>query len=221
MALRETVERSPAAVQVITVADRESDFFEFLTQAKEYRALCILIRARTDRLSSCPKRAKGLSSMLEALAERRRRSGAITVEVPGNGSRKARTASVEVRVAQVAIKAPQRRGAHAKASGSSEPVSGHRSSVRPSRSAASRHRGDQLGVADEPARQLTSSLPLRRYSWYGKRWGIETWHKVLKSGCKVEDCLLEEAAAPDALSDPLQHHRRTPDARGIPRSRAP
>ena len=29
--------------------------------------------------------------------------------------------------------------------------------------------------------------------WYGKRWGIETWHKVLKSGCKVEDCLLEEA----------------------------
>ncbi len=28
---------------------------------------------------------------------------------------------------------------------------------------------------------------------YGRRWGSETWHKVLKSGCKVEDCMLEEA----------------------------
>src|SRR5262249_35574206 len=32
-----------------------------------------------------------------------------------------------------------------------------------------------------------------KVEWYGKRWNIETWHKVLKSGCKVEDCLLEEA----------------------------
>jgi len=29
--------------------------------------------------------------------------------------------------------------------------------------------------------------------WYARRWGIEIWHKVLKSGCKVEDCMLEEA----------------------------
>src|SRR5260370_15494636 len=32
-----------------------------------------------------------------------------------------------------------------------------------------------------------------KVQWYGKRWGIETWHKVLKSGCKVEDCMREEA----------------------------
>jgi hypothetical protein len=30
-------------------------------------------------------------------------------------------------------------------------------------------------------------------TWYGQRWGIEVWHKVMKSGCKVEDCLLETA----------------------------
>ncbi len=40
----------------------------------------------------------------------------------------------------------------------------------------------------------------KKVRWYGRRWGIEIWHplygrqcKVLKSGCKVEDCLLEEA----------------------------
>ena len=33
-----------------------------------------------------------------------------------------------------------------------------------------------------------------------QRFGIETWHKVLKSGCKVEDCLLETAERSGATS---------------------
>ena len=48
---------------------------------------------------------------------------------------------------------------------------------------------------------LLTNLPAKEFQaaaekvhWYAKRWGIETWHKVLKSGCKVEDCLLETAA---------------------------
>jgi hypothetical protein len=41
------MERAPAGVPVVTVADRESDFFEFLTHAKELGAK-YLIRARTD-----------------------------------------------------------------------------------------------------------------------------------------------------------------------------
>ena len=47
---------------------------------------------------------------------------------------------------------------------------------------------------------LLTNLPVKDFAgatekvqWYGSRWGIETWHKVLKSGCKVEDCLLETA----------------------------
>ena len=40
LALRETVSAHRAGVKVVTVADRESDFFEFLTQAKS-SARCI------------------------------------------------------------------------------------------------------------------------------------------------------------------------------------
>jgi len=29
--------------------------------------------------------------------------------------------------------------------------------------------------------------------WYSVRRGMESWHKILKSGCTVEDCHLEEA----------------------------
>jgi hypothetical protein len=187
VALSETVERSPAGVQVITVADRESDFFEFLTQAKELRAK-YLIRARTDR-KLVPEDSEGCARMLEALSDAAA-LGTMTVEVPGNGSRKARTACLDVRVAQVAIKAPQRRG-HAKASGSSEPVTvtliGATEQSPPVGTAAI----SWVLLTNLTVKGFESAT--EKVQWYGKRWCIETWHKVLKSGCKVEDCLLEEA----------------------------
>src|ERR1039457_1267285 len=119
VALGETMQRAPSGVPVVTVADRESDFFEFLTQAKELRAK-YLIRARTDR-KLVPEESAGCASMLEALSVAPA-LGSIAVPVPRNGSRKARMASIEVRVAQVTVQPPPRRGAHAQASGSSEPV---------------------------------------------------------------------------------------------------
>src|SRR5438270_10863701 len=30
-------------------------------------------------------------------------------------------------------------------------------------------------------------------SWYRRRWSIEEFHKILKSGCSVEDCRLQTA----------------------------
>jgi Transposase DNA-binding/Transposase Tn5 dimerisation domain len=188
IALKETVERAPAGVPVVTVADRESDFFEFLTHAKELRAK-YLIRARTDR-KLVPEDSEGCVRMLDALSDAPA-LGAMPIEVPGNGSRKARTANIEIRIAQVCIQAPERRGAHAKASGSSEPVAvtliGATEQSPPA-------------VSDSISWVLLTNLPVKDFEsatekvlWYGKRWGIEIWHKVLKSGCKVEDCLLEEA----------------------------
>jgi Transposase DNA-binding len=119
LALRETVARTPPGVKVITVADRESDCFEFITEAQEHRAL-FLVRARTDR-QLVPEDSEGCASIFEALGAAPV-LGALAVPIPSNGKRKARTASVEVRVAQVTIKPPQRRG-KAKSSGSTEPLS--------------------------------------------------------------------------------------------------
>src|ERR1039458_8061408 len=116
VALRETLERAPAGGVAVTAAGRESAFFEFLTHAKDLRAK-YLIRPRTDR-KLVPEDSEGCARMLEALSDAPA-LGTMTVQVPGNGSRKARTASIEVRVAQVSIQAPQRRG-HARASAKSQ-----------------------------------------------------------------------------------------------------
>jgi hypothetical protein len=113
------------------------------------------------------------------------------VEVPGNGSRKERTASIEVRVAEVSIQAPPRRGAHARASGSSEAV---RVSVIGATEQSAPAGSDSISwvlLTNLPVKDFESAS--EKLQWYGKRWGIETWHKVLKSGCKVEDCMLEDA----------------------------
>ncbi len=34
---------------------------------------------------------------------------------------------------------------------------------------------------------------IEKLEWYAQRWKIETWHKVLKSGCRAEDSKLRNA----------------------------
>jgi len=186
-ALVDTVERTPPGVKVITVADRESDFFEFIAEAEERHAL-FLIRARVDR-QLVAEDSEGYASILEALGGAPL-AGTLEVAIPSNGKRKSRTATVEVRTAQVTIKPPQRRG-NAKDSASIEPMTVN--------VVAATETQPPEGI-EAISWVLLSNLPVKGFddavekiAWYGKRWGIETWHKILKSGCKVEDCLLETA----------------------------
>jgi hypothetical protein len=188
IALRETVARTPRGVTVITIADRESDFFEFLTQATDLRAN-FLIRARTDRRLIFEDSA-GAASMIEALAGAPT-LGKLTVQIPGNGSRRARTAQLAVRTARVTIMPPQRRG-QAKISGSTEPISVNLIGATEQTPPAGTEAVSWVLLTNRPVPDFAAAS--EKIEWYGKRWNIETWHKVLKSGCKVEDCLLEEAS---------------------------
>ena len=145
-----------------------------------------MIRACRDR-KLVAEESVGWETMIEALTAAPV-LGTLEVAIPGNGKRNARTAVIEVKVAQATIQPPQRRG-HARDSGSNGPITeqliGATESATPKdQEAVSWVLLTNLAVADfEAARE--------KVQWYGKRWGIETWHKVLKSGCKVEDCLLE------------------------------
>ena len=188
LALQETVERTPRDVTVITIADRESDFFEFLTQARALGAN-FLIRARTDR-HLVPEDSEGAASVLEALSSASA-LGTLTVQIPGNGSRRARTAHLEVRSVRVALKAPPRRG-KAKVSGSTDPITVTVIGATEQRPPAGMEAISWVLLTNRAVPDFESAI--EKIEWYGKRWSIETWHKVLKSGCKVEDCLLEEAA---------------------------
>ena len=187
VALKETAERAPAGVAVVTVADRESDFFEFLTHADDLQAHT-LIRARTDR-KLVPEDSAGCVRMQEALSDAPA-LGSMVIEVPGNGRRKARMATIEVRTAEVTIPPPPRRGA-AKTSGSIDPVTVTLIGATESSPPAGVEAISWVLLTNLIVKDFVSAT--EKVRWYGRRWGIEIWHKVLKSGCKVEDCLLEEA----------------------------
>jgi hypothetical protein len=179
VALRETRARTPPGVKVITVADRESDFFEFIAEAQENKDL-FLIRARCDRQLVAEDSAE-YASLREALVEQPVLGG-MTVAIPGNGKRTARTARVVVRTARVTLKPPQ-------LCGPLEPVRVNALWVTEVNAPAGEEALSWVLLTNLPVRHLEEAI--EKIDWYGRRWGIETWHKVLKSGCKVEDCLLE------------------------------
>ena len=149
IALRETVERAPAGVPVVTVADRESDFFEFLTQAKELRAK-YLIRARTDR-KLVPEDSAGCASMLEALSDR---TGARNDHGSGAEQRQPQSAHRQHRGARCPSHDPAAAAPRSTRQGVRFERTGARDRHRCNRAIAARgERVDQLGVVDESARQ--------------------------------------------------------------------
>jgi hypothetical protein len=80
----------------------ESDFFEFITEAKNLSAL-YLIRAKNDRKLDGDDPYDTISEALAAALV----IGTREVDIPGNGKRLARTAIVAMRAAEVTIKPPQ------------------------------------------------------------------------------------------------------------------
>ncbi len=178
-ALRETRERCPPGVKVVTVADRESDMYEFIAEGQAHQDL-FLIRARWDR-QLVAEDSEEYANLLEALVEQPVLGG-LKVQIPGNGKRKARTANIEVRTAHVMLKPPA-------LCGRSEPLSVNVVWGSEVNAPADEDAVSWVLLTNLPVRNLQEAI--EKIEWYGLRWGIETWHKVLKSGCKVENCLLE------------------------------
>lgn len=185
-ASRDARQHTPPGCKVVMLCDREGDVYEHLLELGEHRGGYV-IRARCDRVLA-PQENEGNERMREALAAAEE-LGTMEVTVPGNGKRKTRTATVGIKVARVTIKPPQRRG-QAKESCSNEEITvrlvgATETSTPPEGEAAiSWVLLTNLRVPDFEAAK-------EKVLWYSRRFGIETFHRVLKSGLKVEDCRLE------------------------------
>jgi hypothetical protein len=112
---------------------------------------------------------------LKAVAE----AGRIEVTIPRNGSRSKRVATCVVRYAKVELQPPLRK----KEMGAVPLWAVYVAEV---------------GAGPEVKEPLewmlltnvevsTVEQAIERVQWYTKRWGIEIYHRVLKSGCRIED----------------------------------
>lgn len=179
-ALDEAQEAVPSPTRVITVADREADIYDLLA-APRRPGSDLLIRAAHDR------RVSGEAGHLWKAIREEPVAGTMRVRLRRRDNLAPREAELTVRHGIVAVR-PPRNGYREK---QAEPVS--------------------VGVvlAEEetppsgasPIRWLLyTTLPVESFDqavrcvrWYSRRWLIERYHYVLKSGCGLEKLQLREA----------------------------
>jgi hypothetical protein len=164
----------------VFVADREADLYELFELALSAAgAPALLVRAQHDRgLSATTRR-------LFAHLTRAPLAGQLPVVVPRRNAQACRTATLTMRFTTVRLSAP------------------HLKAERPSLTVwaiEARERHPPHGRNAIHWRLLTTQAvstlaeAIETLQWYCARWGIEVFHKVLKSGCLVEEAQLETAA---------------------------
>jgi len=163
----------------VSVGDREADIYELFDLAlRDSAGPKLLVRAMQNRAL-----AEGQSHLWEQVQGQD--VGAILeVHVPRRGSRASRVAQLEVRFAEVSLKAPQRKknlkevriwavlAKEVESPGGAEPIE---------------------WMLLSTCKVSTGEEAIEKVNWYGLRWGIEVYHRTLKSGCKIEERQLGQA----------------------------
>ena len=179
--LAQTQQLLPPDVQMVTIADREADIFDLFALKRPAHAQ-LLIRAAYSR--RVEHEAKHLWPLLQQTAV----AGEMMVEVGRGDEHPARQARVSLRWTALKLEAP-----------------GHR---KQRRRLASIPLWGVLVEEVEPPEEvspiswlLLTSVQVESWDeavqiveWYTRRWLIERYHHVLKSGCRVEHLQLETKA---------------------------
>jgi hypothetical protein len=175
--LKQATSRLGAPARCVHVGDRESDIFELFCAADEAETH-FLVRTCVDRLAG-----QGKTTVAKKMAHEPVR-GSHEVEVRDDHGRIS-TARVDLRFCRMTV----------------HPPVGKQKRYPPlSLTVIHAHeRGAPEGR--EPIRwELLTDLPVEdlaaaveKLNWYASRWKLETYHKVLKSGCQAEHARLRTA----------------------------
>jgi hypothetical protein len=164
---------------LVSVADREADIYEFFELALSDPAMPkLLVRAEQDRLL-----AEGQGHLWEKMA-RQEIAGLQEIRVPRQKNRPARVARLEVRFGEVTLKPPTRKKSHRE-------LTLWAVWAREAEIPAEGERIEWMLLITLPV--TTFEQAIEKLAWYTIRWGIEVYHRTLKSGCKVEERQLGHA----------------------------
>jgi hypothetical protein len=164
---------------LISVADREADIYELFHLAlKNGSGAQLLVRAEHNRLL-----ADGQGRLWEHMAKQPV-LGTEVINLPRQGKRAPRQARLEVRFGRVKLTPPSRK-----------------LEFKELDITAIMAQEIDCPEGIEPLEwMLLTTMPvenfdeaLEKLGWYAKRWGIEVYHRTLKSGCKIEERQLGSA----------------------------
>jgi len=194
--------------RIVTLADREADIYEYMLDAQN-RGLDAVLRAKQQN--------RRLAEAVQPLAMHMHlhpKAGEIELSVPRRGKQPARVATLSLRFAAVTLLPPANKAAL-------PPI--------PITVVLAREEAPPEGIKQPLEWMLLTTVPVagladavERVQWYAARWGIEVFHRVLKSGCQIEERQLgtadrlEACLAIDAVVAWRIHHltwlgRATPE----------
>jgi hypothetical protein len=170
--------------RLVVMADREADIHEvFAEQAKTHHGAQLLIRAersRNRKVLADDESCEFLWTLLEAQPL----IGTRDLLVPPSETRAARQATLAVRALPVTLRPPKRKP--------------QLPAVRIW--AVLAQEIDPPAGVDGLEWMLLTTVEVKnreeayeRLDWYARRWGIEIYHRILKSGCRVEKRQMENA----------------------------
>ena len=183
--LRDCAEMSSALkdVRMVSVMDREADFFTLFVERKRLGNVELLVRAKTNRalgedmpklfdsLRSAPVQARLEIHVARASARNR----------PAKAGREARVADVALRWKIFELPPP----AKTKAFKDAAPVRLSAVHVLEETAPADGSRPLEWILLTSLAVETRKDAE-RVLDWYRLRWRIEDWHRILKYGCKAE-----------------------------------
>lgn len=157
---------------LVSIGDREADIYDLFHEAmKDPAGPKLLVRAEKSRSRKVEQEP------LWAFMARQESAGVLEIHVPRRGNQKARDAMVDVRFSEVALSPPKTRHA--------PPI--------PVWAVYILEQEREDGGAPIEWMLLTTVAVNRfeeakqRVEWYSGRWGIEVYHRTLKTGCRIED----------------------------------
>jgi hypothetical protein len=163
---------------LVSIGDREADVYELFHEAtQDSQGPKLLIRAERTRNRTVEQEGLWPRMNAEPIA------GLLDVAVARRGSRPARKAKLQVRFASVVLSPPAK------------------STLPPLQIWAvyAREVGYRSDVKDPIDWMLLTTVKTESFEdacqcldWYGRRWGIEVYHRILKSGCRIEDRRLND-----------------------------
>ena len=185
--LRDCVALSEALpnTRVISVCDREADIFELFVEQQRTPAVDLVVRAKHNRRLAGDKRrlfdavrATAIRGRVELQVDRRSARPKTSKRQASNG-RMARRAELALRYRPIEIQG--------------KPANGDQLATLPLTVVHAVELAPPAGekpvewfllttLAVESAEQAEEIL-----GWYALRWRIEDWHRVLKSGCKIDE----------------------------------
>jgi hypothetical protein len=160
---------------LVSIGDREADLFELFALARDPASPRLLVRANRGRQRQVMS-AERLTPLWAHMAGLNV-AGRLALHLPRRGAQAARSAELELRCGPVTLKPP----GNLKES----PLALWAVYLCEPAPPAGVEGVDWLLLTNVPTADLAEAQ--ERVRWYGARWGIEVFHRTLKTGCQIEE----------------------------------